>query len=80
MTKIRIVGTIDKFYPYRTARLEGWCSCIKLEDAETAYIRHKVEKSGYRMDNHIVFSTRDGNFWYSDGNLYIGGKVAVGTY
>lgn len=80
MTKIRIVGVVERYYPYRTAKLEGWVSCVTLSDAEVAYVRHKVEKAGYKFDNHCVFSTRDGNFWYSDDRLYIGGKVAVGTY
>lgn len=80
MTNIRLFGPIKKFYPYRTARLSDWSACVKLGSAEHAYIRRQVEKAGYHMDNHVVFSTENGNFWFSDDHLYIGGTVLLGTY
>lgn len=80
MTKVRLFGPVKKFYPYRTAKLSGWGACVELDSAEYAYIRHTVEKAGYQMDNHVVFSTENGNFWYSDNHLYIGGSVVLGSY
>lgn len=80
MTKVRLFGPVKKFYPYRTAKLSGWGTCVELGSAEYAYIRRAVEKAGYQMDNHVVFSTENGNFWYSDNHLYIGGTVVLGRY
>ena len=80
MTKVRLFGPVKKFYPYRTAKLSGWGTCVELGSAEYAYIRRAVEKAGYQMDNHVVFSTENGNFWYSDNHLYIGGTVVLGSY
>lgn len=80
MTKVRLFGPVKKFYPYRTAKLSGWGTCVELGSAEYAYIRRAVEKAGYQMDNHVVFSTENDNFWYSDNHLYIGGTVVLGSY
>jgi len=80
MTKVRLFGPVKKFYPYRTAKLSGWGTCVELGSAEYAYIRRAVEKAGYQMDNHVVFSTETENFWYSDNHLYIGGTVVLGSY
>jgi len=69
-----------KFYPYRTARLNNWGLVIDVDDHGHEDIRDVLERGGFHMDNHIVFSTEVCNFWYSDGRLYIGGEVLEGSY
>lgn len=64
---------IKEFYSYRTAIVSG----IKIEDktiSET--VRKFVTENGYKMDNHICFTTNnDLAFMYSDRCLYIGTHV-----
>lgn len=78
---ISIPGNIVKFYPYRTARLIGWsCYVILNKHDDYQYLRRKLQKAGYDMDNHIVFCTENCNFWWSDNHLYIGGEIVEGEY
>ena len=77
---LHIVGAVVKKYPYRTARLNNWQCCLKLADEDIFYLKHRLLKDGFALDNHIVFSTANCNYWYSDGKLYIGGVVAEGNY
>lgn len=77
---IRIVGVIHKKYSYRTARLKDWSCCIELNDADTFYLKRRLLKDGFDLDNHIVFSTPNCNYFYSDNKLYIGGEVIKGSY
>lgn len=64
---------ITEFYSYRTAIVTG----VKIEDktiSET--VREFVTENGYKMDNHICFTTDNGlAFMYSDRCLYIGTHV-----
>ena len=64
---------IKEFYYYRTAIVTG----IKIEDktiSET--VREFVTENGYKMDNHICFTTDNGlAFMYSDRCLYIGTHI-----
>ena len=64
---------ITEFYPYRTAIVTGIC----FEDKtihET--VREFLTDNGYKMDNHICFTTNNGlAFMYSGRCLYIGTKV-----
>ena len=64
---------IKEFYYYRTAIVSG----IKIEDktiSET--VREFVTENGYKMDNHICFTTDNGlAFMYSDRCLYIGTHI-----
>lgn len=64
---------IKEFYSYRTAIATG----VKIEDktiSET--VREFVTENGYKMDNHICFTTDNGlAFMYSDRCLYIGTHV-----
>lgn len=62
-------------YPYRTARLINWTCCIPLSDLDFAYLRRRLLKDGFGLDNHICFSTTHGNFMYSDNRLYVGGEI-----
>lgn len=65
---------IVKFYTYRTALVHGF----KIEDDKDHTVWKRVhtyvEKiNGYHMDNHICFTTENGqNFMWSDGTLVIG--------
>ncbi len=71
---------VIKFYRYRTARLSNWSLKIKLTDDDIEEIRDILTASRYKIDNHIVFSTENGNFWLSDHNLYVGGHIKEGSY
>jgi hypothetical protein len=77
---VRIVGVIHKKYPYRTARLKNWACCVELSDADIFYLKHRLLKDGFDLDNHIVFSTPTCNYFYSDNKLYIGGSVIEENY
>lgn len=71
---------VVKFYPYRTARLRNWGLVVETNDYDHEEIRDALTRGGFRMDNHIVFSTEVCNFWYSDGKLYIGGEIWEESY
>lgn len=71
---------VVKFYRYRTARLSNWSLEIELTDHDIKEIRKILTASGYKMDNHIVFSIENCNFWLSDRCLYIGGEIVEGGY
>ena len=71
---------VVKFYRYRTAMLSNWALKIELSDDDIEEIRDILTASGYKIDNHIVFSTNNGNFWLSDRNLYVGGTIKEGGY
>ena len=75
-----IVGDIIKFYPYRHALTHNWVCEVYMEHDDYQYLRRKLQKAGYDMDNHIVFSTEKCNFWLSDNWLHIGGEVVERTY
>ena len=71
---------IIKFYKYRTAKLSNWAIKINLSDDDIEEIRDILEASNYHLDNHIVFATANGNFWFSDRTLYIGGTIKEEVY
>ena len=64
---------IKEFYSYRTAIVTG----VQIEDKSiTETVREFVTDNGYKMDNHICFTTDNGlAFMYSDRCLYIGTYV-----
>lgn len=64
---------ITEFYSYRTAIVTG----VKIEDKTiTETIREFVTENGYKMDNHICFTTNNGlAFMYSDRCLYVGTNI-----
>lgn len=77
---VEIVGVIHVVYPYRSARLANWTCCIPLSDLDILYLRRRLLKNGFGLDNHICFSTTDGNFMYSDNKLYVGGQIVKGNW
>ena len=65
--------TIIKFYPYRTAYVAG--VCIENDENNNLYkeVKSFVEGEGYKMDNHICFTTNEGvNFMWTDNTLIVG--------
>lgn len=73
---------IVKFYPYRTARLGGWIVKIHLTDDDLWFLRHELEDYGFKLDNHIVFTTHKSAFFVSDHYMYVGtlDSVREGSY
>lgn len=78
--KIYFGGDIKKFHTYRKARLINWLAKMELNNDEMNQLGRYLRKQGYLMDNHIVFVTERGPFWFSDNHLYIGGEVIEGIY
>lgn len=77
---IVIPGSISKFYPYRKAVTQGWTCEVYLHEEDYKYLRRKLQRAGYQLDNHIVFCTELCNFWLSDNYLHIGGEVVEGAW
>lgn len=70
-----IRGSVTKLYPYRKAMLNNVLCSVRLTDKDFAYLSRKLDKEGFQIDNHIVFSTEYCNYWLTDGRLYIGGEI-----
>ena len=72
-----VFNTIIKFYPYRTASVYG--VHIENDENKSLYkeVKAFVEENGYKMDNHICFSTDFGiDFMWSDNTLIVGELTA----
>lgn len=74
-----------KYYPYRTARVEGTRIKVNIRDSRDAraFIAKLAEMAGVREDNHVVYeiqSTLDKEsnplyVWVTDNSMYIGTKL-----
>ena len=76
---ISLMGTVTKFYPYRSANLNGMFIQIDITSEDIKYISKYLNRFGYKMDNHICWEC---NYYdnvlyysYSDGKLSIGPNV-----
>lgn len=70
-------STITKFYTYRTAYVCG----VEIDNDKNGdlykEVKAFVEENGYKMDNHICFSTDFGiDFMWSDNTLIVGELTA----
>lgn len=71
---------VTAFYGYRQARVVPYETKISLDDTDYRKLAKMLRDNGYDIDNHIVFCSETTNYWYSDSNLYIGGKLLIGEY
>lgn len=47
------MGTVTKFYSYRSANLNGMFIQIDVTSEDVKYISRYLNRFGYEMDNHI---------------------------
>ena len=73
------MGTVTKFYSYRSANLNGMFIQIDVTSEDIKYISQYLNRFGYKMDNHICWEcTYYENvlyYSYSDGKLSIGPNI-----
>lgn len=72
--------SVDKFYPYRTAKVSDWIVTIHLNEEALEDLREYLKESGYTLDNHTCFTSGAYVFWYTDRWLYIGTTIEEGKY
>lgn len=81
---ISLMGTVTKFYSYRSANLNGMFIQIDVTSEDEKYISRYLNSFGYKMDNHICWECNyDGNvlyYSYSDGKLSIGPNIRIGRW
>lgn len=66
---------ITAFYSYRKARV--WGVALTLTMRQKDDIREYLESNGYKIDNHICWSSNTLHFMYSDGHLFIGTEISI---
>ena len=50
---ISLMGTVTKFYSYRSANLNGMFIQIDVTSEDEKYISRYLNRFGYKIDNHI---------------------------
>lgn len=81
---ISLMGTVTKFYSYRSANLNGMFIQIDVTSEDEKYISQYLNRFGYKMDNHICWECNyEDNilyYSYSDGKLSIGPNIRIGRW
>lgn len=81
---ISLMGTVTKFYSYRSANLNRMFIQIDVTSEDEEYISRYLNRFGYKIDNHICWECNyDGNvlyYSYSDGKLSIGPNIRIGRW
>lgn len=81
---ISLMGTVTKFYSYRSANLNGMFIQIDVTSEDEEYISRYLNRFGYKIDNHICWECNyDGNvlyYSYSDGKLSISPNIRIGRW
>lgn len=81
---ISLMGTVTKFYSYRSANLNGMFIQIDVTSEDEKYISRYLNRFGYKIDNHICWECNyDGNvlyYSYSDGKLSISPNIRIGRW
>ena len=81
---ISLMGTVTKFYSYRSANLNGMFIQIDVTSEDEKYISQYLNRFGYKIDNHICWECNyDGNvlyYSYSDGKFSIGPNIRIGRW
>ena len=70
------------FYPYRTALVIPTFKIGRDQDIDLwEAVKEFLTDKGFRMDNHICWTTADGlSFMWTDGCLKIGTKIEVRSW
>ena len=73
---------VVKFYPYRTAVVTNYLIKVHLNSDDYVWLNYMLEDAGHHIDNHIVFTTKNGAYWLHDNHLYVGtvDSVKEGSY
>lgn len=69
---------ITAFYSYRKARV--WGVSLTVTERQKDDIKEYLETNGYKMDNHICWSSDKLHFMYSDGCLFIGTDISIKSW
>lgn len=73
---------VIKFYPYRTAVVTNYLIKVHLNSDDYVWLSYMLKDAGHQIDNHIVFTTKNGAYWLRDNHLYVGtvDSVKEGSY
>lgn len=81
---ISLMGTVTKFYSYRSANLNRMFIQIDVTSEDEKYISRYLNRFGYKIDNHICWECNyEDNilyYSYSDGKLSIGPNIRIGRW